>query len=272
MDMKLGRLVAAGIYSSHVACRGRAVSKNRKATMFEIELPTEAGGISYIDKCQMHISPDTVICAKPGQIRHTTFPFKCYYIHLILEGGTLYDVLLGMPDFIKIEKREEYADIFKRIIEYYDTALEIDEIIVHSLILELVWRLAMDVGQALPEGRERSHNTAVQKAVEYIKENLTYDLSLKSVAAYAGFSPIYFHNLFKNATGKALRDYVEEQRIKKAANMIVTTDATLTEVAYECGFSSQSYFSYAFKRRMGATPREYQRSVIRKYETDSVEN
>lgn len=63
-----------------------------------------------------------------------------------------------------------------------------------------------------------------------------------------------------------LREYVEEQRIKKAIHLLLTTDRSLTAVAYECGFSSQSYFSYVFKRKMKTTPRQYIDSLYQKYE------
>ena len=72
--------------------------------------------------------------------------------------------------------------------------------------------------------------------------------------------------LCKTRTGKTLRDYVEEQRIKKSINMLLTTNFSLTQIAYECGFSSQSYFSYVFKRRMKVTPREYTKEIHSKYE------
>ena len=75
-----------------------------------------------------------------------------------------------------------------------------------------------------------------------------------------------FHNTFKTAVGKTLRDYIEEQRIKKATNLLLTTNYSLTQIAYECGFSSQSYFSYVFKRRMKKTPREYAKEIYMSYE------
>lgn len=46
----------------------------------------------------------------------------------------------------------------------------------------------------------------------------------------------------------------------------MTTDHSVTEVALACGFSSQSYFSCVFKRRMGKTPRDYVREINSKYE------
>ena len=54
-----------------------------------------------------------------------------------------------------------------------------------------------------------------------------------------------------------LREYIEEQRIKKAIGRLISTDKPLTQIAYECGLSSQAYFSCVFKRKMKLTPREY---------------
>ncbi len=63
-----------------------------------------------------------------------------------------------------------------------------------------------------------------------------------------------------------LRDYVEEQRIKKAIDLMLTTDYPLTKIALESGFSSQSYFGYVFKRRMQMTPGNYLKKYFEKYE------
>ena len=108
----------------------------------------------------------------------------------------------------------------------------------------------------------------IEDVIEYISNNLTSDLSLEAVSSFSGFSPVYFHNCFKASTGKTLHEYVEEQRIKKAINMLVTTKNTLTKIAYDCGFSSQSYFNYAFKRKMHITPRQSAKMVFSQYEME----
>ena len=86
MEIILPQMIAAGIYNAQLANKNRTVSANRRTTMFEIELPIEAGGISYVDDSLHRIQTDTLICAKPNQIRHTRLPFKCYYIHFRLSG------------------------------------------------------------------------------------------------------------------------------------------------------------------------------------------
>lgn len=268
MDIILPEIVAAGIYNSQIAVKDKTITKNRKTTMFEIEIPIEEGGISYIDSEERHIGPDILICAKPGQIRHTRLPFKCYYIHMILNTGTLYDILTDIPVFIETKKPEEYRKIFEELCRHSYSPLEIGRIKVFSLILELIYLLDKDSKKQLYRDKLKGGNyEIIENVIKYIKENLTSDLSLKAVASYASLSPIHFHNCFKAATGKTLHEYVEEQRIKKAAGLLVSTNSTLTEISYECGFSSQSYFSYAFKRKMKMTPREYAKEIYRRYDT-----
>lgn len=267
MDIILPEIVAAGIYNSRIAAKNKTITKNRKTSMFEIEIPIEKGGISYINSEERHIAPDIVICAKPGQIRHTRLPFKCYYIHMILNTGTLYDILTNIPVFIATKKQEECRKIFEGLCKHSDSPLESDRIKLFSLILELIYLLDKDSKKQLhPDKLKNGNYEIIENVIKYIKENLTSNLSLNAVASYASLSPIHFHNCFKAATGKTLHEYVEEQRIKKSAGLLVSTDLTLTEISYECGFSSQSYFSYAFKRKMKMTPREYAKEIYRRYD------
>ena len=99
--MLLPEIVTVGIYNSNIAAKNTVISKKRKTSMFEIELPIEDGGISYINSSSKQIKPNMIICAKPGQVRHTRFPFKCYYVHMIIHSGTLYDALMDAPDFFE---------------------------------------------------------------------------------------------------------------------------------------------------------------------------
>ena len=264
--MVLPEIVAAGIYNSQFVVKNMAVSKNRKTSMFEIELPMENGGISYIGDTAMPITPNIVICAKPGQTRHTKFPYKCYFVHMILHSDILYDTLMQTPDIFETDNAEGYQRIFTRMVKCYNSPGD-NEIILQSLVLELVDTIRRDTASfAGRHTHSNVHALRIEAAVKYIKENLTEDLTLEKVARQAALSPIHFHNSFKAAVGKTLREYVEEQRIKKAIHLLMSTECSLTEIAFACGFSSQSYFSYVFKRRMNKTPRDYIRELYNKYE------
>lgn len=264
--MTLPNIIAAGIYDSQIAAKNTAISKKRKTTMFEIELPLENGGISYIDSESVNITPDMLICAKPNQIRHTKFPFKCMYIHMIVPDGNLADILLNAQIFLATKNRDRYEKVFTKIVKYSNLISENEKIILQSLVLELIYLISKEKTANTYTGKSKNTATVIENSIKYINEHITEDLSLETLSSKMSLSPIYFHKIFKSSTGRKLRDYVEEQRIKKSIHLLQTTDYTLTRIAYECGFSSQSYFSYVFKRRMSDTPRDYIKKLYDKYE------
>lgn len=261
----LPEIVAVGVYNAELAHAGAQMTKNRKTSMFELELPVGAGGVSYIDGESMPLTEGLVICAKPGQVRHTRLPFKCYFVHMILPDGELAQRLSALPSFIEIDDRARIEALFVAMCDSEATALERDRLLLQSRLLELIYLLS-ERAEVASFRAERGASEMITRVIAYIKENLTSNLTLARVAAFASFSPIHFHNCFKRATGKTLRDFVEAERLRHAVGLLVGTDKTLAEIAYESGFSSQSYFSYAFRRKMGMTPRAYAAEINRKYE------
>lgn len=263
----LPEIVTIGIYNAQVMWKNKLITPKRKTVMFEIELPVEDGGISHIDDTTHPILQNTVICAKPGQLRHTRLPFKCYYVHMISNESRIFDMLSSLPNFVEIDNVEEFKKIFVSLYEHYNSGTPKDEIMLGSLILKLIFKLDQKVTMAKKLLDPKPNNQRViEQTIHYIKEHLTEDLSLSFLSEQANFSPVYFHKLFKRSTGANLREYIEEQRIKKAIELLLSTDKTLAQIAYECGFSSQSHFSYVFKRRMKLTPRDYAKDIQLEYE------
>ncbi|MBR5280602.1 MAG: helix-turn-helix transcriptional regulator [Clostridia bacterium] len=267
----LPQIVSIGIFNSDIAIKNKTTTSVRKTTMFEIDLPIENGGIVYVDSEQSPIIPNTVICVKPGHQRHTRLPYKCYYIHMILEEGALYDMLMKTPSFIPITNFPEYLYLFKSLCNHRDSETESNAVILQSLILQLVYMLNKD-SQKLEYTMKLKNleHDIVEEAIKYIKEHLSGDLSLDAVSKFASYSPIHFHNCFKAATGTTLHEYVENLRIKKSMVLLSTTSQTLAEIALQCGFSSQSYFNYVFKRRTNMTPREYAKKECTRYLYEST--
>ena len=185
---------------------------------------------------------------------------------MMLGEGALYDILMNAPNYIMLDNNGRYREIFEKLISFYDTGLDRDNIIMQSLILELIYLISGAENKIGAEKIKKNNEDAINKVIKYIDENLTSRLDLATLSEYASFSPIHFHNCFKASTGMTLREYGEDRRIRKAVNLLVGTYLTLSEIAYECGFSSQSYFSFAFKKKMNATPREYAKEVYKRYD------
>ena len=261
----LPQIITVGVFNSQISRKNQTVSKNRKITMFELELPISNDGTSFIDDEVCPITDHTLICAKPGQTRHTRFPFKCYYVHLVVTKGRIFDILTSLPTFINLVEVEEVRNIFSSLYEHYISGTENDDILIQSLVLKLVYLLNKSASRIAKTAKNSNNLQVIEDTLKYINEHLSEDLSLEKLASRVNFNSTYFHKLFKTATRKKLHAFVEEQRIKKSINLLISTDMTLTQIAYECGFSSQSYFSYAFKRHMKTTPRQYAQTISVQY-------
>lgn len=90
-----------------------------------------------------------------------------------------------------------------------------------------------------------------------IKENLESDMSLGDISKKIGISVFYMSHIFKKNTGMTVVEYRTALRIDKAKNELRMTDKNITSIAYECGFSSQGYFSERFTRLCGMSPTKY---------------
>ena len=261
----LPEIISIGVYDAAAVFSGK-ITKNRRVSVFEIELPIEYGGTSYTDDESVSITPDTVICAKPGQQRHTELPFRCLYAHIMLDNGFAYEALKKTPSYFKPRYPEKYRELFNELCELYATGLESDMLLLQGRMLELIYMIHSDTVNFTNKGfAEKKNDYVIEEAIEFINNNFTRQLNLDDIAESVSLSPIYFHHRFKAATGETPHDYLTGLRIKKAVNLLMTTDLSLAQIAYECGFSSQSYFSYVFKKAMNATPREYMRKMYERY-------
>ncbi len=101
----------------------------------------------------------------------------------------------------------------------------------------------------------------LQKALKYIKDNCSDpSLCLKDAAEASALSPAYFSKLFKDIVGCCFVDYVAQYRLYHACHLLGTTNKTVTEIAYEVGFSGAAHFFRCFKGIFQCTPAEYRKT------------
>ncbi|MCX7678254.1 MAG: AraC family transcriptional regulator [Spirochaetes bacterium] len=104
----------------------------------------------------------------------------------------------------------------------------------------------------------------IAQALAYIHENYRFDISREGLASLVSMSPARFGKAFKIYTGKKLGDYINELRIEEAKNSLLTTNKTISEIAFEVGFEQLRSFNRTFYHITGMTPSEY-RARTKKY-------
>jgi AraC family transcriptional regulator len=91
-------------------------------------------------------------------------------------------------------------------------------------------------------------------ALVHAQTNLDGPLSVAELAATVDRSPSHFARRFATATGETPGRHLERLRLERAARLLVTRDATVLEIALDCGYASHETFTRAFVRRFGLTP------------------
>jgi AraC-like DNA-binding protein/ligand-binding sensor protein len=104
---------------------------------------------------------------------------------------------------------------------------------------------------------ENAEPPVITRAKEFIKKNLTEDISLGQVAKAVNTSTFYFCKMFKKVTGINFTDYVSRTRIENAKNLLLNPNLRVSEIAYEVGFQSLTHFNRVFKKVIGQSPTEY---------------
>ena len=114
-------------------------------------------------------------------------------------------------------------------------------------------------------GQSEVDEPAPQDIVEilrrYIREHIHEELGRNELANLVYLNPDYLSHVFREKVGMSLVDFITAERMKKAKELLSTTDLSIRDIALAVGYSNISYFSRQFKRSQGKTPLEFRRSV-----------
>lgn len=269
--MRICELTKFGVFDTARSRPGQKRSPTRNTELFEIEYYISAAGKVIINGRDYEIAPGTLLCAKPGQMRSSVYPFRCYFLHIEISEDSPYHALLEQtPDFFQIIDSQIYGRIFEALTDHLlNEGYDQESDYVNAKLLELFYYLQKDSqnNHNCPEQFDKNRYRFIPKVLEYIHQNYQKPITLKDMAELVGYSPNYLHNVFRTVMGKTPQDYLMDERLRQAKWLLVQTEKTLSEIAYECGFSSQSHLCARFKRSAFCTPGEYRRRNMDSYHT-----
>ena len=94
----------------------------------------------------------------------------------------------------------------------------------------------------------------LNRAIEYIQNQLHSDLTVAAIADAVHISPYHFSRLFKRATGHSPHHYVIAARTRKAKELLASRTLSIAEIAHQVGFADQSHLTRQLKQQFGVTP------------------
>lgn len=164
--------------------------------------------------------------------------------------------LLGYLSRTAIEYSPELERMMEQNVSWMAKLVESNSF--ESICEILTMALDEFMGNIQLRGYEKQ-NPAVSKAVDYIASHYMEQIKLAEVARIAGLSPFRLAHLLKKMTGRTMLETVQHLRITKAQQLLDRTSKSCAEIAYEVGYSDQSYFTRHFRKIVGGTPRQYRK-------------
>jgi len=102
----------------------------------------------------------------------------------------------------------------------------------------------------------------INRVIDFIDRNLREELSLQKLALVAHFSPFHFHRIFRAIVGEPLNQFIQRIRLEKAAaHLFEWPKKSITDIAFDCGFTSSSSFARAFKDYFHMSATEWRESA-----------
>ena len=124
-------------------------------------------------------------------------------------------------------------------------------------LLYFLHRLLKLPSAAAPE--QAPSDARIQAAVRYIDENIADPLPLETLASLTGYSLSRFKSKFREEVGQTPAAYITAKRIERAKETLEQSDLSITEIAYNLGWSSSNYFCAVFKKLTGVSPYKYRK-------------
>ncbi len=257
-----------------------AVGTKSVANLYMISIKDKNCGVDY-GRNSFDFEEGVMVFSAPGQVYTTTREIEpgditgwMLYFHPDLIRQTHLSEIIDDYSFfnydvyealhLSAEEEQTVNDSINNIKNEYEQRIDnhSQRVIISNLELLLNYSLRF---------YERQFNTRTNQSKDivsvfekqlktYYKERKALDFGVPSIdqfAQKANLSKHYFSDLIKKETGKSPKDHINEYIVERAKNMLIGSEQSISEIAYDLGFNYPHYFTRLFKSKTGKTPVEY---------------
>jgi len=137
---------------------------------------------------------------------------------------------------------------------------EIERLMDIRKLQQFEYDMALEFVDLIDIERTAQYPVPVAKAIQFIHENISEDISLHHVANSTSTSKEYLSTLFKKEVGYSVVDYIQLQKIEESKYFLELTNMTISEIAEIFSFCNPGYYSKVFKKHEAQTPNHYRKT------------
>ena len=160
----------------------------------------------------------------------------------------------------------EVSQLFQEAADAYFANKMLWESTVYIRLCQILVRIGRDhyrnqaAISGTPERAVRKEYETLAALLSWLDTHYSEEISLEDAAERSGFSKYYFTRLFKQITETTFGDYLARKRISAACAML-STDSSITDIAFSCGFNNLTTFNRCFKKYTNCSPSDYRASL-----------
>jgi len=226
----------------------------------------EGRGKITIDKTNYTVVPGDFIVI-PCNVAHyyksdEKNPWSIYWCHFKGEqSDAIVQQLIDKESSYKnkVEFLEERIDFFDQLYANLEKGYSFDNLTyVNILFLQFLstFLFSYKFSVSLVEKTDNF----LENSILYMQENISKNLTLADLAAYASYSPSHYSSRFRRSTGFSPIEYFNQLKVQKACQYLQFTDLRVKEIALKIGIQDAYYFTRLFGKTMGFSPKEYRES------------
>ena len=176
------------------------------------------------------------------------------YIEPIIRNSSLKYMFLDE----KVDWQKEILDDIEKM--YFATEESESELKIQMLFFS-VWVNIYRQGKAtvIEHIKSNHHLNTLKEMISYIQQHYQEKISLEDIANAGAVGKTMCTKLFSTYVNRTPFEFLRDYRIEQSMDLLKTSDLSITDISYETGFSSPSYFGECFRSATGSTPLEYRR-------------
>lgn len=155
-----------------------------------------------------------------------------------------------------------FSNLFDTIIELDQTIELTDQPKIFNLLFSVIPSL-LSLSSDNGSNHTSYHYHYLYQIFDYIESNLAHPFSLNDIASAIGLSPSHLSRYFYHCCSIHLFDYINNRRIERSVNLLQDPSRTIQSIAFDCGFTSASYFIATFKQKMKQTPHQFRKNQFK---------
>lgn len=231
----------------------------------------------HIENSTYHMQKGSIVMMKPG-ILHWAGDYKKpdrKRILLYLKKQFFQEILKEKPDFLDffdkqyvfltINQQRKVEELFDQLFEEYYRDSGTNMIFVKALVVQLFCLIDRYTSETAYEkslpAAAKILPEKIQNAIQYIEKNYAENLTLAATAAFIGTHPNHLSRTFKQCTNYTFSAYVQQVKLKHAADLLLHTDLNITQIALDTGYNSLNHFCKSFKKLKGISPLKFRKKT-----------